>query len=102
MARSFLILHGYAGSGPGHWQTWLADRLASAGERVAYPALPSPDAPLLTTWRSASWAGYACGSSNDSSRSHLLSSRAIGEEISSRGWSRTSTPARGSRSCKRA
>ena len=24
----FLILHGYLGSGPGHWQDWLAARLA--------------------------------------------------------------------------
>jgi uncharacterized protein len=53
VARSFLILHGYAGSGPGHWQTWLADRLARAGERVAYPELPEPDAPELPAWRSA-------------------------------------------------
>ena len=24
---SYLILHGYQASGPGHWQTWLAARL---------------------------------------------------------------------------
>jgi predicted alpha/beta hydrolase family esterase len=53
VARAFLILHGYAGSGPGHWQTWLADRLRQAGERVAYPDLPSPDAPALEGWRTA-------------------------------------------------
>ena len=33
----FLILHGYLGSGPDHWQSWLAGRLRAAGERVAYP-----------------------------------------------------------------
>ena len=27
--RSFLILHGWQGSGPDHWQTWLAERLAA-------------------------------------------------------------------------
>ena len=39
-ARSFLILHGHQGSGPGHWQTWLAARLRADDERVAYPDLP--------------------------------------------------------------
>jgi uncharacterized protein len=53
VVRSFLILHGYEGSGPDHWQTWLADRLRRAGERVAYPDLPSPLAPRLQTWRGA-------------------------------------------------
>jgi len=50
---SFLILHGYQGSGPRHWQSWLAERLRSAGERVAYPDLPAPDAPTLPAWRAA-------------------------------------------------
>jgi len=52
LARSFLILHGYEGSGPEHWQTWLADRLRRAGETVAYPELPAPLAPTLPAWRS--------------------------------------------------
>jgi serine hydrolase len=53
LARSFLILHGYLGSGPDHWQTWLAGRLRDAGETVAYPDLPSPARPELTAWRAA-------------------------------------------------
>jgi uncharacterized protein len=53
LPRSFLILHGYLGSGPDHWQSWLADRLRDAGETVAYPDLPSPDAPELPAWRAA-------------------------------------------------
>ena len=53
LARSFLILHGYLGSGPDHWQTWLARRLRAAGEAVAYPDLPAPDRPDLTAWRAA-------------------------------------------------
>jgi predicted alpha/beta hydrolase family esterase len=53
LARSFLILHGYQGSGPGHWQTWLAERLAAAGERVSYPALPDPHEPSPPAWRAA-------------------------------------------------
>jgi predicted alpha/beta hydrolase family esterase len=53
VARSFLILHGYEGSGPDHWQSWLADRLTRAGERVSYPALPDPYEPSLPAWRDA-------------------------------------------------
>ena len=44
---SYLILHGYQGSGPGHWQSWLAGRLRAADAMVAYPDLPDADAPPL-------------------------------------------------------
>ena len=47
VSRSYLILHGLGGSGPGHWQTWLAARLRADSERVAYPDLPDPDLPSL-------------------------------------------------------
>ena len=53
MTRSFLILHGYAGSGPEHWQSWLAERLRASGETVAYPDLPDPYEPRLPAWREA-------------------------------------------------
>jgi predicted alpha/beta hydrolase family esterase len=49
--RSFLILHGLEGSGPEHWQTWLAGRLRERGERVRYPGLPDPFDPDPDTWR---------------------------------------------------
>jgi predicted alpha/beta hydrolase family esterase len=49
----FLLLHGYLGSPPGHWQHWLADRLAAAGEIVAFPTLPDPEAPDLPAWLDA-------------------------------------------------
>jgi predicted alpha/beta hydrolase family esterase len=52
-SRSFLILHGLQGSGPGHWQTWLAARLRADGERVGYPDLPDPEMPNLASWRSS-------------------------------------------------
>jgi uncharacterized protein len=50
---SFLILHGWQGSGPGHWQSWLAGRLRERGERVSYPQLPEPGAPRLDRWLGA-------------------------------------------------
>jgi uncharacterized protein len=53
LARSFLILHGYAGSGPEHWQSRLAERLRANGETVAYPDLPDPYEPRLPAWREA-------------------------------------------------
>jgi serine hydrolase len=49
----FLLLHGWQGSGPGHWQTWLADRLAAAGHHVRYPDLPECDEPCPDRWGAA-------------------------------------------------
>jgi predicted alpha/beta hydrolase family esterase len=50
MASGFLILHGLSGSGPGHWQRWLADRLTQAGNGVHFPGLPDPDTPDPEAW----------------------------------------------------
>lgn len=50
---SFLILHGWQGSGADHWQSWLARRLRERGERVSYPDLPEPDTPSLPRWLDA-------------------------------------------------
>ncbi len=47
------MLHGWQASGPEHWQTWVARRLAEAGEQVAYPRLPDPDGPRLEDWLDA-------------------------------------------------
>lgn len=52
MTQSFLIVHGLGGSGPLHWQSWLAETLRELGERVAYPDLPDPDEPSLGAWLS--------------------------------------------------
>jgi hypothetical protein len=49
----FLILHGLEGSGPDHWQSWLARRLADAGETVDYPDLPDPFTPSADAWMDA-------------------------------------------------
>ena len=48
-----LILHGYEGNAPGHWQSWLAGRLREAGHDVAYPDLPAPLEPDLEAWLAA-------------------------------------------------
>lgn len=50
---SVLILHGWNGSGPEHWQTWLADRLRSRGVAVRYPDLPACATPCPDRWGAA-------------------------------------------------
>ncbi|MET9380319.1 alpha/beta hydrolase [Streptomyces sp. NPDC002928] len=50
-STSYLILHGWQNHRPkGHWQHWLADRLAERGHHVTYPQLPDPDEPDLEVW----------------------------------------------------
>lgn len=45
-----LLLHGYTGSGPGHWQRWLARAVSERGGLVDLPHFSDPDAPDLGTW----------------------------------------------------
>jgi predicted alpha/beta hydrolase family esterase len=51
-AGSYLLLHGLEGSGEGHWQRWLAPRLAGCGAAVAFPDLPDADDPDPSAWES--------------------------------------------------
>ncbi|MCW2997108.1 MAG: Alpha/beta hydrolase family protein [Solirubrobacterales bacterium] len=53
MPPRVLILHGWQGSGPGHWQTWLAGELRRAGAVVRYPDLPACDRPCPDRWGAA-------------------------------------------------
>jgi predicted alpha/beta hydrolase family esterase len=48
-----VLVHGWFGSGPDHWQTWLAEQLRAAGREVRYPVLPEPEAPALPAWQAA-------------------------------------------------
>ncbi len=48
-----VIVHGYDGSGPGHWQRWLEAELRGCGTPVMFPDLPDPTAPRKDTWVSA-------------------------------------------------
>ncbi len=57
----FLILHGLDGSGPGHWQPWLAERLRSAGHDVAFPDLPDPSDPHPEPWAEVTWSALGHG-----------------------------------------
>jgi predicted alpha/beta hydrolase family esterase len=45
-----LILHGWTGSGPDHWQSWLARTVSEHGGLADMPHFSDPDQPDLTTW----------------------------------------------------
>jgi predicted alpha/beta hydrolase family esterase len=48
-----VILHGYAGSGANHWQTWLARRCRALGLETHYPKLPKKYRPQREEWLAA-------------------------------------------------
>jgi predicted alpha/beta hydrolase family esterase len=45
-----LLVHGHTGSGPEHWQSWLAGRWARRGGAVDVPQFSEPDHPKLEVW----------------------------------------------------
>ena len=51
LAELFLILHGWGGNKPAHWQEHLAARLTEAGKTVVYPRMPIPATPNLEAWQ---------------------------------------------------
>ncbi|MFF2446655.1 RBBP9/YdeN family alpha/beta hydrolase [Neobacillus sp. NPDC058068] len=48
--QSFLIIHGLGGSGPDHWQTWLANELKERNFHVCYPTFSQFDSPDKVVW----------------------------------------------------
>ena len=48
--ETFLLLHGWGGNKPAHWQEHLAAALIQAGANVHYPKMPQPTAPNLAAW----------------------------------------------------
>jgi predicted alpha/beta hydrolase family esterase len=49
-AAMIVIVYGYEGSGPGHWQRWLHDELRRRGAAVAFPELAAPSEPHKDMW----------------------------------------------------
>src|SRR6266700_6531083 len=47
----FLLLHGWGGNKPAHWQEHLYQKLTGAGAKVHYPKMPTPEAPDLNGWQ---------------------------------------------------
>lgn len=48
-----VIVPGWQGSGPGHWQTWLAEQLVEAGREVRSPAFADLERPEVADWLAA-------------------------------------------------
>lgn len=48
--RMVVIVYGYDGSGPGHWQRWLHTELLLRQLGVLFPELPDPSAPQKDVW----------------------------------------------------
>jgi predicted alpha/beta hydrolase family esterase len=48
-----VIIPGWSGSGPDHWQSWLIEQLRDADREVHQPELPDLDLPDLAGWRNA-------------------------------------------------
>ena len=53
MSEVFLILHGWGGNKPAHWQEHLAAKLTEAGAEVHYPKMPTSMSPDPAAWQDA-------------------------------------------------
>ena len=53
MSDVYLILHGWGGNKPAHWQEHLAAKLTEDGEDVRYPKMPEPMSPDPIAWMEA-------------------------------------------------
>jgi hypothetical protein len=53
MSEVFLVLHGWGGNKPEHWQERLVKELQAAGQDVRYPKMPYPMAPDPAAWMAA-------------------------------------------------
>ena len=48
-----VVVPGWKGSGPGHWQTWLEEQSAALGRPTVRPAFADVDRPDLADWLAA-------------------------------------------------
>src|SRR4051812_29524916 len=53
MSDTFLVLHGWGGNKPEHWQEHLVRGLQAAGADVRYPKMPDPMHPDPAAWMEA-------------------------------------------------
>src|SRR5581483_8123683 len=45
-----VVIPGWQGSGPGHWQTWLEEQLQADGRTTCRPGFADLDRPELADW----------------------------------------------------
>ncbi len=67
-----MFLHGLDGSGPDHWQRWLAERLIADGAPVRFPDLPDAHDPQPAAWEGAVRAEVAEAGANCTVLCHSL------------------------------
>ncbi|MFH0954516.1 MAG: alpha/beta hydrolase [Candidatus Micrarchaeota archaeon] len=48
--KRILLVHGWGGTHPKHWQAWLQKELEKSGHEVFFPLLPKADDPIETDW----------------------------------------------------
>jgi uncharacterized protein len=77
-ALRVLILHGWQGSGPEHWQTWLAHRLRERGAHVQYPGLPDCDVPCPDRWGAALHAEMTLLAEGDADAERVVVAHSLG------------------------
>jgi len=80
-----VIVYGYDGSGPGHWQRWLHNELRQRGETVSFPELPEPSQPRKDTWVTALGAVVDAATSPVTFVCHSLGCWAVDHLLAHRG-----------------
>jgi len=83
-----VIVHGYDGSGPGHWQHWLAAELTERRESHAFPELSAPLAPDCDTWVAELAAIVDASTTNVTFVCHSLGCWAVDHLLARRGASK--------------
>jgi predicted alpha/beta hydrolase family esterase len=83
-----LLVHGYDGSGPGHWQHWLNEELGALGVPVEFPALPAPTAPERDAWVDALTTLIDAATSPVTVVAHSLGCWAVDHYVARRGSER--------------
>jgi predicted alpha/beta hydrolase family esterase len=80
-----VIVHGYDGSGAGHWQRWLEEELNRRGLPVVLPDLPDPAAPQKDAWVAALDAVVAAATTPITFVCHSLGCWAVDHLLAERG-----------------
>ena len=82
-----ILVYGYDGSGPGHWQRWLHAELQQREVPVAFPALPDPAAPQKDVWVAVLAESLAAARTPVTFVCHSLGCWAVDHLLSARGTS---------------
>jgi len=49
--KRIILIHGWGGTSPEHWQNWIVQQAQERKDRlVSFPLMPNPDFPILKEW----------------------------------------------------